>query len=144
VFAVLSSINPATKHVNAVILSNAKNLAFHAVTRSFTEPVLSITTRFFAALRMTCEGFRMTIIIAGLIDALFGLLPPIPFQRLPFVLQIQSFNLVSGPRGFSQKLEAGLDAWVIIKTSDIDDSSHFMPAIMLCQLGKNHFQGNTV
>ena len=40
---------------------------FHAVTRSFTEPVLSITTRFFAALRMTCEGFRMTIIIAGLI-----------------------------------------------------------------------------
>jgi hypothetical protein len=40
---------------------------FHAVTRSFTEAVLSITTRFFAVLRMTCEGFRMTIIIAGLI-----------------------------------------------------------------------------
>ena len=66
------------------------------------------------------------------------------FQGLPFVLQIQSFNLISGPRGFSQKLQAGLDTWVIIKTSDIDDSSHFIPAIMLYQLSKNHFQSNTV
>lgn len=66
------------------------------------------------------------------------------FQGLPFVLQIQSFNLISGPRGFSQKFQAGFDTWVIIKTSDIDDSSHFFPAIMLCQLSKNHFQSNTV
>jgi hypothetical protein len=70
---------------------------------------------------------------------LFGL-----FQGLPFVLQIQSFNLISGPRSFSQKLQAGFDAWVIIKTSDINDSSHFIPAIMLYQLIKNHFQSNTV
>jgi hypothetical protein len=66
------------------------------------------------------------------------------FQGLPFVLQIQSFNLISGPRGFSQKFQAGLDTWIIIKTSDIDDSSHFIPAIMLYQLSKNHFQSYTV
>jgi hypothetical protein len=62
-----STINPATKHFNDVILSNAKNLAFSGCYGSFTEAVLSITTRFFAVLRMTCEGFRMTIIIVGLI-----------------------------------------------------------------------------
>ncbi len=55
---------------------------FQVIMRSFTEPVLSEilrllrflilvlneTTRFFATLRMTIgEGFRMTILLAGLI-----------------------------------------------------------------------------
>ena len=66
------------------------------------------------------------------------------FLGLPFVFQIQSFNLISGPSGFSQKLQTGLDTWVIIKTPDIDPSSHFIPAIMLYQLSKYHFQSNAV
>jgi hypothetical protein len=60
----------ATKHLQSVILSNAKNLAFSVCCESLsasadplgedTKPVLSISTRFFTSFRMTGEGLRMT------------------------------------------------------------------------------------
>ena len=63
---------------------------------------------------------------------------------LPFVPQIQIFNFLSGPGGFSQKFQTGRDTWVIIETPDRDGPSHFIPAIMLHQPVKNHFQSDAV
>jgi hypothetical protein len=63
---------------------------------------------------------------------------------LPLVSQIQSFNLISGPGGSSQKLQAGFDTRMIIKTPDADDPSHFIPTITFYQLGQNHFQRDPV
>jgi hypothetical protein len=60
------------------------------------------------------------------------------------VPQIQGFNFLPGPGGPSQKLQAGFDTRVIIKTSDADDSSHFLPAMTFYQPGQNHFQSDTV
>jgi hypothetical protein len=68
-----------------------------------------------------------------------GLLP-----GLPLVPQIQSFNFVSGPGGPSQKLQAGFNTRVIIKTSDADDFSHFLPAMNFYQPGQDHFQRDAV
>ena len=79
------------------------------------------------------------------------LLPDLPtllliafFQGLSRVPQIQVFNFISGPGGFSQKFQAGLDAWIIVKTPDPDDPSHFIPAIMCYQPSKNHFQSDAM
>jgi hypothetical protein len=76
---------------------------------------------------------------------------PLPIQAgvhllpcLPFVLQIQSFNFISGPGGPSQKLQAGFDTRVIIKTPDAYDPSHFLPAMKFYQPGQNHFQSDAV
>ena len=66
------------------------------------------------------------------------------FQSIPSVLQVQLFNLRSRPGGPSQELQAGLDARVIIKASDINDLPHFLPPMMLHQPGKHHFQRDTV
>jgi hypothetical protein len=41
-------------------------------------------------------------------------------------------------------LQAGLDARVIRKALDPDDSSHFLPTIVFHQLGKDHFQRDAV
>ena len=62
----------------------------------------------------------------------------------PFEPQKQVFNFFSGPGGFSQKLQTGLDTWITVKTPDTDDSSHFIPAIMFYQPGQHHFQSNAV
>jgi hypothetical protein len=66
------------------------------------------------------------------------------FRSIPSVLQVQLFDLRSRPRCPSQELQAGLDARIIIKASDIDDLPHFLPPMMLRQLGKHHFQRDTV
>jgi len=66
------------------------------------------------------------------------------FSSILSVLQVQLFDLRSRPRGPSQELQAGLDARVIIKTSDIDDLPHFLPSMMFHQLGKHHFKRDTV
>ena len=66
------------------------------------------------------------------------------FQGVPFILQIQLFDLRSRPRRFPQELQAGLDARVIIKASDIDALPHFLPSIMLNKLGQDHFQRDTM
>ena len=62
----------------------------------------------------------------------------------PFEPQKQVFNFFSGPGGFSQKLQTGIDTWVIIETPDMDDPSQFIPAIMFHQPGKQHFQRDAV
>jgi hypothetical protein len=41
-------------------------------------------------------------------------------------------------------MKTGLDARGIIKASDIDDLPDFLPPVMLDQLGKHHFQRDTV
>ena len=63
---------------------------------------------------------------------------------LPYAPQIQGFNLTSRPWGPSQKLQAGLDTRVIIKTPDADDFSQFLPAMKFHQPGKNHFQSDAM
>ena len=65
-------------------------------------------------------------------------------QSILSILQVQLFDLRSRPRGPSQELQAGLDAWGIIKASDINDLPHFLPSMMLHQLGKHHFKGDPV
>jgi hypothetical protein len=65
-------------------------------------------------------------------------------RGLSFVSQIQGFNLISGPGSPSQKLEARLDARVIVKTPDADDFSQFIPTKTFYQLGQNHFQRDPV
>lgn len=66
------------------------------------------------------------------------------FQNIPSVFYIKLFDLRSRPRGPSQELQAGLDARVIIKASDIDDLPQLLPPMMLHQLVQHHFQGDTV
>ncbi len=63
---------------------------------------------------------------------------------LPYAPHIQGFNFTSRPGGPSQKLQAGFDTRVIIKTPYADDSSQFLPAIKFHQPRQNHFQGDAV
>ena len=65
-------------------------------------------------------------------------------QNIPTVLQVQLFDLRSRPWRFSQKLQTGLDARVVIKAPDLDDLAQFLPAVVLHQPGKHHFQGDAV
>ena len=58
--------------------------------------------------------------------------------------QIQIFDFFSCPGSFSQKLQTGLDTWIIVKGPDIDGPSHFFPTIMFYQLSENHFQRDSV
>jgi hypothetical protein len=62
----------------------------------------------------------------------------------PLMPQVQIFHFFSGPWGLSQKGQTRLDARVIVKTPDIDDSSHLIPTVMFHQLIKNHFQSDAV
>ena len=55
-----------------------------------------------------------------------------------------NLQLFSCPGSFSQKFQTGLDTWIIVKGPDIDDPSHFFPTVMFYQLGKNHFQRDSV
>ena len=66
------------------------------------------------------------------------------FQSIPSVFYIKLLDLRSRPGGPSQELQAGLDARVIIKASDIDDLPQFFPPMMLYELGKHHFQRDTM
>jgi hypothetical protein len=58
--------------------------------------------------------------------------------------QVQRFDLFSGPGIFSQKFQAGFDTGIIRETLDSDAFSHFTPAVMLHQVGQDHFQRDTV
>ena len=66
------------------------------------------------------------------------------FQNSPPVLQVQVFHLRSRPWGLPEELQAGLDARVIRKASNIDDLSQFLPPMMLHQMVKHHFQRDTM
>ena len=63
---------------------------------------------------------------------------------LSYTSQVQIFNLLPGPGGSPQKLQAGLDTWIIIKTPDIDASTHFLPPIIFHKPGEDGFQGDAV
>ncbi len=65
-------------------------------------------------------------------------------RGLSRVPQVQTFNFIPGPGGSSQKLQAGLDTRVIIKTPNSNGLPHFLPAVLFHQPGKHHFQCNTL
>lgn len=59
-------------------------------------------------------------------------------------LQIQFFDVLPRPGCAPQELEAGLDAWLIVKTADWDEFRQLAPAILLHKPGKHHFQCNAM
>jgi hypothetical protein len=65
-------------------------------------------------------------------------------QDLSTEFQIERFDLISGPGSLSQKLQAGLYARIIIKTPDVDHTSHFIPAIIIDQSRKDHLKSYPV
>src|SRR5688572_33343841 len=58
--------------------------------------------------------------------------------------QVKFLHFFSCPGCPSQKLQAGLYAWVIGKTFDRDTPAHFLPAISFQQMDQYLFQGNPV
>jgi hypothetical protein len=82
--------------------------------------------------------------IAPKCDARFKKRAVALLRGLPLESQIQSFNFFSGPGGSSQKLQAGFDTRVIIKTPYADDSPHLIPTVTFNKLGQYHFQSDPV
>jgi hypothetical protein len=69
---------------------------------------------------------------------------PFFFSDHPQICQIQPLNLASGPGSLSQKGQAGFHARVALKAPDIDDAAHFLPAVVVYQIGQYLFQSNAV
>ena len=67
-----------------------------------------------------------------------------PFPFCDKIADIPVLNLFPGPGGFSQKYQAGLDAWLADKTLDPDLPAHFLPAIFLQQTDKNHLKSDAM
>ena len=61
-----------------------------------------------------------------------------------FVSQIQIFDLIPGPWGSPQKLQAGLDTRIIVKASYIDNSAQLIPSVIFHKLCENIFQSDAV
>src|SRR4030067_124696 len=66
------------------------------------------------------------------------------FLNILFHAQIERFNLLSGPGGPSQELQARFDAGIIIKTSYIYHPTQSIPAISLNKPCKDRLQGYAV
>ena len=66
------------------------------------------------------------------------------FMLLQEAPQIQLFNLIPGPGGPPEKLQAGRDTRIMGKASDLDDPPQLLPAMMLDQMGHYHFQRDTM
>lgn len=58
--------------------------------------------------------------------------------------QIQVFNPFSCPGSFSQKVQTGLDAGILLKTFDRDAPAHFFPAKFFNQVVQDHFECDSV
>jgi len=54
------------------------------------------------------------------------------------------FNHFSGPRGLTQKGQAGFNAGVIDKAVDFDTPPHLFPAAFCDEVNENFFQCNAV
>jgi len=83
-------------------------------------------------------------LIACLCVSFFSALPPIAWSCFLFVSQIEIFDFIPGPWGFPQKLQTGLDAWIIIKAPYIDNSAQFTPPEIFHKFCENIFQSDTV
>ena len=59
-------------------------------------------------------------------------------------VEVQLLYFLSGPRRFSEKFQAGLDAGVSRKTSDLNQPPHFCPAQPFNQMVQYLFQRNAV
>jgi len=65
----------------------------------------------------------------------------------PFIWQLNSgtdLQHSSAPRECDAKIQAGFDAWFIVKATNGDTLRQFRPAILLNQLNENHFKRNTM
>ena len=59
-------------------------------------------------------------------------------------MQIQSLHFFPGPGRFTQELQAGLDAGLILKAIDIDVLGEAFPAVYFYQVFQNSLQGFAV
>ena len=59
-------------------------------------------------------------------------------------VEIQLLYFLSGPRGFSEEFQTGLDAGIGRKTSDLNYSPHFLPSQPFNQSAQYLFQRNAV
>jgi hypothetical protein len=71
---------------------------------------------------------------------------PIFFPRYLFTnrFQVQVFHALARPGCVPQKVQAGFDARLIVKTPDGNALRQFCPAILFNQLSKDHFERNTM
>jgi len=71
---------------------------------------------------------------------------PGTFVRISFYSRftVQAFHFFSGPRGSSQKHQAGLDAGVFREAVYPDSSRHLFPPVFFNQMREDHFKGNTM
>lgn len=85
------------------------------------------------------SGRQLAAFVKRLFDTWFTF-----FRDYSHISQIQIFNFLPGPGGAPQKVQTGLNAGIIIETSYIDDSPHFIPSIVFDKLSKNLFQGHAL
>ena len=60
---------------------------------------------------------------------------------LPQHEQIQTFNLVSGPRCLAQELQAGTDAWVLSKATYWNALPESHPSVVRFKAAHNYLEG---
>jgi len=66
-------------------------------------------------------------------------------QRVLFYgSQVQIFDLFSCPGSFSQKVQTGFDAGILLKTFDRDAPAHFFPTNIFNQVVQDHFERDSV
>lgn len=59
-------------------------------------------------------------------------------------VEVKLLHFFSGPRGPSQEFQTGFDARVFAKALDRDAAAQFLPAVLLGQVGQDHFEGDAV
>ena len=63
------------------------------------------------------------------------------FEIMP---NVEVFHFLAGPLGFTQKLQARFNAWIVSEAIDSDTASKFLPAIIFNQLGQNFLECDSV
>jgi len=63
------------------------------------------------------------------------------FEVMP---NIEVFHFLAGPLGFTQKLKARFNAWIVREAINGDTATKFLPAIIFNQLGQNFLERDSV
>ena len=63
------------------------------------------------------------------------------FEVMP---NVEVFHFLARPLGFTQKLQARFNTWIVREAIDSDTATKFLPAVIFNQLGQNFLEGDSV